>query len=212
MDCEEYAMPTLVFPVYAHVNRVDGPPQGQWTYADWEALPDDGNCYEVIDGVLYMSTSPSLFHNWIIKRFYLALGHPAEERGLAFAFLDRVGVLMPGCEPVQPDFVVVLAKNAAILQDRRIYGIPDLIVEVLSPGSADYDDDVKLKAYAKAGLPEYGVIDPAARQLRVYRLTAPEQYAPPQVFKTGDTVTSACLPTIPVVISALFEGAPDTTL
>jgi Uma2 family endonuclease len=203
---------TMVLPTLVEVNRVDGPPQGQWTYADWENLPDDGNCYEVIDGVLYMATSPSLFHNWIIRRLDYLLGHPAEERGLAFAFLDRVGVLMPGCEPVQPDFVLVLAEHASILHDRRIRGVPDLIAEVASPGSADYEEGVKLEAYARAGVPEYAVIDPAERCLRLYRLEKQGKYALPQVFNTGETVTFTCLPTLPVAVSQLFEGAPDTTL
>jgi Uma2 family endonuclease len=202
----------MVLPTLVEVNRVDGPPQGQWTYADWENLPDDDNVYEVIDGVLYMSTSPSLFHNWIIKRLYVSLGHPAEEQGLAFAFLDRVGVLMPGCEPVQPDFVLVLAEHASILRDRRIHGVPDLIVEVLSPGSADYDEGVKLEVYARVGVPEYAVIDPAERSLRLYQLEKPGQYKSGQTFDAGDVVTFACLPTLPVKVSQLFEGAPDTTL
>jgi Uma2 family endonuclease len=202
----------MVFPILVEVNRVDGPPQGQWTEADWEKLPDDGNCYEIMDGVLYMSTSPSLFHNWIIRRFDYFVGHPAEEQGLAFAFLERVGVFMPGCEPVQPDFVLVLAEHAAILHDRRIRGVPDLIAEVASPGSLDYDADVKLQVYARAGVPEYVLIEPAARQLRLYRLAEPGVYAPPQVFNEGDTVTFACLPTLPLIVGALFAGAPDTTL
>jgi Uma2 family endonuclease len=202
----------MVLPILVEVHRVNGPPQGEWTDADWEKLPDDGNCYEIIDGVLYMSTSPSLFHNWIIKRFYVALGYPAEEHGLAFAFLDRVGVFMPGCEPVQPDFVLVLAEHASILHDRRIRGVPDLIAEVLSPGSVDYDEDIKLKAYARAGVPEYVLIEPATRQLRLYHLVQPGAYALPQTFNTGDRVTFACLPTLPVIVSKLFEGAPDTTL
>jgi Uma2 family endonuclease len=205
-------MTAPVFPVYAHVSRVEGPPQGQWTRADWEALPDDGNSYEVIDGVLYRSTSPSYFHNWIIKRFYALLGYPAEERGLAYCGLERVSVFMPGCEPVQPDFVVVLAERASMIRERRIYGVPDLIVEVLSPGSADYDEDVKRTVYAQAGVPEYAVIGPKARQLRLYHLEHPGEYSPPQIFNASDTVTFACLPTLPLVVGKLFEGAPDTTL
>jgi hypothetical protein len=45
-------------------HAVVGPPQSEWTAADWEALPEDGNRYEIIAGVLYMTTSPSLFHEW----------------------------------------------------------------------------------------------------------------------------------------------------
>ena len=54
-------MTALVLPTDAPA--VPGPPQGQWTYVDWETLPDDGNRYEIIDGVLYMTTAPSSFHH-----------------------------------------------------------------------------------------------------------------------------------------------------
>jgi Uma2 family endonuclease len=203
-------MVTLVVPTDAPT--VKGPPQGHWTRADWEALPDDGSRYEIIEGVLFMSTAPSYFHQWIIKQCYRLLGAPAEEQGLAFVDFAPIGVFMPGCEPVQPDLVVVLREHADIIRERRIYGVPDLIVEVLSPGSRDYDEDVKLKAYATAGVPEYAVIDPAERQLRLYTLDAAGQYPTPRVFNEADMVTFACLPTIPVRVGALFEGAPDTTL
>jgi Uma2 family endonuclease len=203
---------TTVLPTLVDVNAVQGPPQGQWTYADWEALPEDDYNYEVIEGILYMSTSPSLFHNWIIKRLYVLLGLPVEALGLGFAFLDRVGVLMPGCEPVQPDFVIVFKANAAILYDRRIRGVPDLIVEVLSPGSIDYDEGVKLAVYAKAGLGQYAVIDPEKRELRLYRGLENGHYGEPETFKGNEQVVFDGLSDLPVVVSQLFEGAPDTTL
>ena len=121
---------------------VAGPSQGQWTYADWERLPDDGNRYEVIAGVLYMMTAPGSFHQWIVKRLERYIGIPAEDQGLVFGFPGPVGVLMPGSDPVQPDYVVVLATNAAILRERRIIGVPDLLIEVLSPSNAAYDEDI----------------------------------------------------------------------
>jgi len=205
-------MLTPVIPVYVQISGVQGPPQGEWTYQDWENLPDDGNRYEIIEGVLYVSTSPSLFHQWIIQNLYDFVGSPAKRQKLAFAFVAPAGVLMPGCEPVQPDFVLVLAEHASILLDRRIRGVPDLIAEVLSPGSTDYDEGVKLAAYANAGVPEYVVIAPAERELRLYTLLHPGEYAEPHAYKEGDTVTFACLPTLPLAISDLFAGAPDTTL
>jgi Uma2 family endonuclease len=206
----EHAMVTLVIPTDAI--SVKGPPQGQWTYADWETLLDDGNRYEVIDGVLYMSTAPSYFHQWIIRRLDRFVGVPAEEQGLAFAATAPVGVLMPGCEPVQPDFVLVLAARKSIIHDRRIRGVPDLIIEVLSPGNSDFDKEVKLAAYANAGVPEYDIIDPAEKTLSLYTLQKPGQYSEQGVYKEGDMVTFSCLPTIPLEISSLFADSLDTTL
>lgn len=201
-------MPTLVIPTDAP--SVPGPLQGQWTYADWERLPDDGNRYEIIDGVLYMGTAPSSFHQWIIQGLQEFIGIPVRRQGLGYAFAAPIGVLMPGCDPVQPDFVVVLQSNAAIIRERRIMGIPDVIVEVLSPGNADYDKDVKLRAYAAAGVPEYAIIDPRARI--VNQLDVPGRYNAPAVFGETTSMIFICLPTLSIPIAELFAGAPDTTL
>ncbi len=201
-----------VIPVSTDMGGVNGPPQGRWTRADWETLPADGNRYEIINGVLYMSPAPRYFHHWIIRRLNRMVGIPAEDQGLAFVASENVAVFMPGTQPVQPDFVVILTQHASIIRDGGIWGVPDLVVEVLSPGSTDYDEGVKLAAYAKAGVPEYAVIDPAERKLRLYQLESPGEYPPPRTFTEADTVVFKCLPQFPVPIRSLFEGAPDTTL
>ena len=203
-------MTTLVIPTEAPA--VPGPPQGQWTYADWEDLPDDGNRYEVIDGVVYMTTAPSSFHQWITGRLWRYVAIPAEDQELGYGFSAPIGVIMPGCNPVQPDFVVVLREHAAIIHDRRIWGVPDLIIEILSPSNTAYDRDVKLAAYARAGLPEYAIVDPGARALTHYRLEEPGRYAAPRIYQEDASMSVACLPTINVPVGALFAGAPDTTL
>ncbi len=204
-------MTTLVIPT-EEVHAVAGPPQGHWAYADWQTLPDDGKRYEVIDGVLYMTTAPSSFHQWIVQRLVRYVGLPMEDQGLGFGFTAPIGVLMPGCDPVQPDYVVVLQANASIIRGGRIRGVPDLIVEVLSPGSIAYDQGVKLEAYARAGVPEYAIIDPATRTLSHYRLAAEGQYEQPRVYGEHDTMSFDCLPSIVVPVAQLFAGAPDTTL
>jgi Uma2 family endonuclease len=183
-----------------------------WNYARWQQLPDDGNRYEVIDGVLYRTTAPSFFHQWIIKRLERYLGIPAEDRGLAFTVPAPVGVLMPQCDLVQPDYVVVLAERAAIIHDRRIFGVPDLIIEVLSPSNAAHDTEVKRKAYAQASVPEYAIIDPEQRTLRAFQLAETGRYGVARSFAATELVRFACLPTITFRVGDLFTGAPDTTL
>ena len=200
-------MATLVIATDAPI--VDGPPQGQWTAADWEKLPHDGNRYEVIDGVLYMSTAPSYFHQYITLQLVRHIGIPAEDQQLARVGFAPIGVLMPGCDPVQPDFVVVLAARATIIHDRRIHGTPDLIIEILSPSNRAYDEQVKLRAYARAGLPEYAIVDPVNRALRHYRLEQPGQYAPPQLYDHSQTMSFDCLPGLPLPVGDLFAGAQD---
>ena len=207
---EVYPMRTLV--VATDAPTVLGPPQGHWTYADWETLPDDGKIYEIVDGVLYMTTAPSTFHQWITLSLAQYLAVPVKMQGLGYAFTAPVGLLIPSCDPVQPDFVFVRQANAAIIRNRRIRGVPDLIIEVLSPGNAIYDTQVKLRAYAMAGVPEYAIVDPQARTLDLYRLHSLGRYDGPTTTTEGASLSFACLPSLTLRVADLFAGAPDTTL
>src|SRR5215203_4285021 len=139
-----------------------------WNRARWEQLPNDGNRYEVIDGVLYMTTAPSFFHQWIIRQIFLELYPQIDQTGVGLTIWSPIGVFMPQCDPVQPDLLVIPTNNLDIIHDRRIDGVPALIIEVLSPGNAEKDTDTKRKAYARAGLPEYWIVRPASRDVLVY--------------------------------------------
>jgi Uma2 family endonuclease len=200
----------ITFPLSTNA-PVRGPRQGDWTREDWEFLRhDDGNRYEIIDGYLYVSTSPSLYHQYILKRCYRLVGGAAEDAGLGQAFFAPVGLFMPGCDPVQPDFVFVGTAKLDILRDRHIYGIPDLIIEIVSPSNSAYDEETKLRAYEAAGVPEYAIVFPMARALRLYR-RAGAQYGEPLIYEQNDRVTFVCLPTIALRGGDLFDGAPNTT-
>ena len=156
-----------------------------------------------------MTTAPHSFHQWIVRRLERYIGIPAEDQYLAFSFAAPIGVLMPGCAPVQPDYVVVLASRPELFQNGRIVGVPDMIVEVLSSGNAAYDLDIKLEAYARAGVPEYVVVDPRARTLAHRRLEARGRYFAEREFSSYNRVALDCLPTISFVVGDLFTGAPD---
>jgi Uma2 family endonuclease len=214
----------ITYAVTTDAPRVIGPAQGHWTIDDWEKLPDDGNRYEIIGGVLYasryviiegvpgVSTSPSNFHQWIISRLVELVGIPAKGQNLAYYFFAPIGLLLPTGDAIQPDFALVLTEHAAIIRDRRVRGVPDLIVEVLSPGNSEYDLDTKMKTYAAAGVPEYGIIDPAARTLNLYQLIEVGHYTEPLHLAESDAAHFSCAPSISFKIGDLFVGAPDTAL
>lgn len=101
--------------------------------------------------------------------------------------------------------------NAAIIRNGRIHGVPDLIVEVLSPGNAAYDKQVNLPAYALEGVPECALIRPMIRAVSVYRLDRLGRYAAPGEASSSDVLTFDCLPGLAATVNDLFEGAPDTT-
>jgi len=114
-------------------------PGATFTAARWEQLSHDSVRYEIIDGVLYMSTLPTLFHQWIVQEVNAALRAQLIHTGIALVFSAPVGLFMPGCDPVQPDIVVVRQEDRAILQGERIRGVPALLVEILSPSNAEHD-------------------------------------------------------------------------
>src|SRR5919206_2000365 len=106
-----------------------------WNRERWERLPADGNRYEVIDGVLYMTTAPSNFHQWIIRQTFLALFQQIDATGVGVTLWAPIGLFMPGCDPVQPDLLVIRTADLGIIREGRIHGVPALLVEVLSPSN-----------------------------------------------------------------------------
>lgn len=188
-------------------HAVVGPPQGQWTYADWERLPDDGNRYEVFNGRLYMSTAPSHFHQLIVTRLIRNLGMPLGTRDLGMALFAPVGVILSPIDAVQPDFLVILQSND-IIRNRRVMGAPNLVVEVLSSGNSSIEMDNKRDAYARGGVPEYAVADPVTRIVYQYRLREPGEYGEAHIFGDRDTLIFDCLPMLPLSIGMLFADIP----
>ena len=184
-----------------------------WNRARWEELGEDGNRYEVIDGVLYMSTAPSPFHQWIIRQVFLALFQQLDSPGLGVTFWAPIGLFMPGCDPVQPDLLVIRAADRGIVGERGIEGVPALIVEVLSPSNPEQDLDIKLGAYARARVPEYWIFRPVQRDVLVCSQpdAATGLYLQVRTIpSTGELVS----PTLPfrAPVASFFAGAPDTTI
>lgn len=184
-----------------------------WSRARWETLPADGNRYEVIDGVLYMTTAPSAFHQWISRQIFLTLVRHVDDAGLGLTFYAPIGVFMPGCDPVQPDLVVVRAADLHLFHHRRIFGVPALIVEILSPSNAELDSAVKRAAYARAGVPEYWIVRPAQRDVLVCSepdVAIGDYLQTTHVAPDGELAS----PTLPIrtPVERFFQGAPDPTL
>ena len=141
-----------------------------WTYDDYRQLPDDGQRYEVIYGRLYATSVPRTFHQTVSRRLQDLL-YELERQGKGYVFDAPVEVLMPGATPVQPDLIYLNREQREMIAEKSIEGAPHLVVEILSPSTASRDRTLKLNVYAKAGVPNYWILDPAARTLEVFELT-----------------------------------------
>jgi Uma2 family endonuclease len=140
------------------------PPAGLGPYRreDYDALPDQPRC-ELLYGRLYVTPSPTPWHQMVALYLWRHLESIAAATG-GFAFGAPLDTVLADHSVVQPDVIYVSATRLAVL-GKRIEGAPDLVIEVLSPGSVRHDRGGKLRLYAEAGVREYWIVDPETRQV-----------------------------------------------
>ncbi len=169
------------------------PLQGDWTFEDYLKLPDNGMRYEVIEGELFMSDAPSPRHQEVILRLAIFLFSFVEDHHLGKLYQSPIDVVMTDvATPVQPDLLFIANERLSIVQEKRIVGVPNLVVEVLSPGTAGVDRNRKFKTYARVGVAEYWLVDPDENILEVYVLRG-QAYALLGTFQQNDTISSEVL-------------------
>lgn len=146
--------------------RVEWFPHGHpFTRADLDAMPDDGNRYELVDGSLVVTPAPSWRHQTAVTAVWLQLytACPAE-----FAvFVAPLDVVYADDTVLQPDVLVVRRSD---LGERNLEGDPVLAVEVLSPSTRHVDLAFKRARYEAAGCPSYWVIDPLETSIMCWEL------------------------------------------
>ena len=149
------------------VTHSAGIPQGRpFTVDDLEAMPDDGNRYELIDGMLVVSPAPGMRHQKILLKLAVALDAVCPD-GL-HVFPAPFAVRTSATTELQPD---VLVAREADLTEKLLPVAPVLAVEVLSPSSVINDLNNKKAAYERMGVPSYWVVDPQAPSITVFELS-----------------------------------------
>jgi Uma2 family endonuclease len=175
------------------------------TNADLEGLPQDGNRYELIEGELHVSTAPDLIHQRTLGRIHLAFAKYLEQQPIG-EILFGSGVILSDYDGVIPDLVYLSnERRDQIATGARIYGAPNLAVEILSPGKQNIkrDREVKLKLYAKFGVEEYWIVDTRERAVEVHRREA-ETLKLFTTFVSDETITSPLLPGFGPVVKSFF--------
>jgi len=141
----------------------------RWTREEVLALPEDGNRYELLDGELLVSPSPRVTHQravWAINKRI----HPyVEEHGLGETGLAPADLDLQSGQSLQPDVFVVASPPPGQPAEWSAFGIPLLVVEVLSPATAFSDRNRKRVQYQKSGVAEYWIVDPDARLIERWK-------------------------------------------
>ncbi|HEX9945528.1 MAG TPA: Uma2 family endonuclease [Thermoanaerobaculia bacterium] len=195
-------------PAYTVPGREDGqswPAQGEWTYEDYLRLPDDGNRYEVIRGILYVTAAPFPEHQFSVGKLIRFFDVFASEGDYGIVLPAPLDIKLPAriASPVQPDVAFFRKGNEPRPGVGCFEGVPDLIVEVLSPRTRRRDRTIKPQAYQDAGVPEYWLADPDARTIVVYVLEN-GRYIERVRGGVGDAVWSSVLPGFRVKVGDLF--------
>jgi Uma2 family endonuclease len=130
------------------------------TYDDLAAMPDDGKRYELINGELFELTGPSPKHQRATLRLSTNLHRFVTTRELGEVFFAPLDVFFSPHNTVQPDIIYVSRARAGIIREQKIEGVPDLLMEVVSPSNPRHDIVTKAALYATFGVPEYWLVDP----------------------------------------------------
>lgn len=178
--------------------------ENQVTYDAYARMPDDGRRYEIIDGVLEaMSPGPNTIHQTVSGELQFLFKQSCRSDYLIFA--APYDVILSQTDVLQPDLLMIHRNRASIVTFRGVEGPPDLVVEIMSPGSRSRDRIVKMRTYAKYGVPEYWVIDSAARTLERYLLIEDGRYELSDLFEEDAVVASDKLPCVSFVLSEIYK-------
>ncbi len=191
--------PSVVTPA----DWVPGPRQGSWTYDDYATLPDDGQRYEIVNGVLLMTPAPTPNHQSISAWFTYYLLMHVQLAGRGRVFPGPVDVELGPKNVFEPDGVVLLNEHLNRVAAKRIIGAPDLVVEIASPSTAAIDRVTKYEIYARSGIPEYWIAKPTDRTIEVLILENGEYYSA-GIFRGEQLLLSRIVPELPVRVEQFF--------
>jgi len=174
-----------------------------WTYEDLLALPEDGERYEIIEGVLYKMPAASMDHADITTNLMVYIFGPLMRALGIRVYTAPVDVFIRGGNPVQPDILVLLAEQLALRSQRGIEGPPALVVEVLSPSNHMRDQVTKRDLYARAGVAEYWIVSPEAMSVEILILDG-ERYVVHARVGGDEPLISPTLPALTGTAAQIF--------
>ncbi|WP_420265483.1 Uma2 family endonuclease [Candidatus Magnetominusculus dajiuhuensis] len=167
-------------------------------------LKRDLDLTEIINGEEVVGPSPFSKHQRIAVRLFTMMYRHIEQENIGFIYFSPLDVIFEeGINRVQPDILFIRKDNAAIIQD-WIRGVPDMVCEIISPGSYDMDVSVKKAIYEKYGVPEYWVVLPDFRAIEVLIIDN-DKYVRHSYAELEGVVTSKAIEGLQVNIKDVFE-------
>jgi Uma2 family endonuclease len=183
---------------------LNNPPAAKrWTFADLMQF-DETERYEIYDGRLISMglRSPQTCHQRLVGRLSLLVDEFARSHQLGEVIVSPMDVVMAEDSTAQPDLLFIANENAGMVQN-WVFGAPDLVVEILSPSSIRRDRYEKQEQYARFGVKEYWIVDPANRSLEILTLQD-KRFAVHSIAVETGSAASQVLAGLTVDVAQLF--------
>lgn len=170
----------------------------------WELpVPPDHSKLELIAGVLYMTPPPGYLHSNAVSRLNRLLTEYLIKSGKkGRLYVPRTGIMRKPNSWLEPDLFYVSAETLAQLEPSYMT-TADLVIEVISPGSAIYDRNTKADTYAALGVKELWLVDEAFQQIEV-RLLENNSYSRGVALQTEEWVKSVAIPGFEFKVGSVF--------
>lgn len=177
-------------------------PEAEYTKEHYMQLPE-GAPYQLLDGKLTHMPSPTELHQAIVQNISLFLGLFVRKHKLGIVRFAPLDVHLDEANIVQPN-ILFLSNERADLRQKFIMGAPDLMVEILSPGTQKIDRKKKLAKYEQHGVLEYWIVDPKKKQVEMY-FAEGKKFGPKTLLGTDDTLTSQVVSGFEMPVSEIFD-------
>jgi Uma2 family endonuclease len=135
----------------------------------FKSLPE-GTLVQLIENKLVMSPSPKDLHQEILGEIFLQLLTYTRRKKIGKVRIAPYDVYLDRKNAYQPDLIFIANENLYKIRENGLHGAPDLVIEVLSPGTAKYDKGKKKTVYERCGIKEYWIVDPATKIVNGYAL------------------------------------------
>lgn len=173
------------------------------TVHDYMQLPEDTKKTELIEGELFMSPSPLRFHQDILIRLSSMIWSYLQAKPIGKVYAAPFDVVLTDLNVFQPDVCYFSKARYTSLTKQGADGAPDLVIEILSPGSVKHDLGVKKEIYARTGVEEFWSVDPVKRTITVYQLSE-NSTTPRATLVEGKTLTTPLLPGLKIKVRDVF--------
>jgi Uma2 family endonuclease len=176
------------------------------TYADLETIPQEreGDRHELIDGELIVTPSPMPRHQIIVKNLTYRLEQHIDAGDLGTLIPAPIDVWLSPHDLLVPDLIFISRQRQQLIGAKAVRAAPDLVIEILSPGTRRRDLTSKRALYARFGVQEYWIVDPEARTVTVLTLTD-KGYETVPAGKEG-AIQSRVFPNLALTPEAVFKG------